>query len=204
MSDDKVLIGLDRVELVDMIHGGSCSEVPDDGGCAIRLRMELSGDPEVLTEIISQLKEGRVSVFTPLNRQDGNHATVDVGLVFTLPKEGGDYRYVEALIVEANKLIAEGKFQEAFSLWLMEHNHGHSGWVHSIEELFTKPAGQKEREYVRQLMEINLQVVAGLIASKPAKDVRFQVKFCLDRITKSAPPDLYQRARELRKIACSR
>ena len=113
------------------------------------------------------------------------------------------YEYETMIIELAERYISEGKFYEAYTECLLEHNHGHSGWVGEIPRIFETPRDQFEIGLRDRLIAIHLFVAEGLIEISKPSDSLLQclnliaVAVCLKRIVHEEYPKPFENLKTL-------
>lgn len=106
------------------------------------------------------------------------------------------YWYAKKLINEVEILLEENNIQKIFSLWLFEHNHGHSGWTSDINRIYCSPRNNEERVLSKRLWEILLETTKRFTESvKPTTDFWGfmdigKITKCIYRLGENVPNDL--------------
>lgn len=113
------------------------------------------------------------------------------------------YDYVRLLIQKANELLEQQDYKNTYLFWLIERNHGHSGWVDQIDDIYRNPKNKRERTFAEELSYIILRTAIGLIeTTNPTgntsefMDVE-SIGFCLRLLKDKAPPALVRKTRYL-------
>lgn len=74
-----------------------------------------------------------------------------------------NYQYIKKLIEKTEKLLAEKNFKKVLSDCLTETNHGRSGWVDWVNEIYINPKNDTEVGYSDKLYSIILKTVEGFL-----------------------------------------
>lgn len=117
----------------------------------------------------------------------------------------GEYgqRYIQMLISEATKLLEQQRYKDVFCDWLIEHNHGHSGWVSEVNRIYKNPQKEAERLFADKLRHIVLETAKGLLkTTKPSNNILEyltveSIALCLHRLGDKTPIDLINQTKEL-------